>query len=96
MLKMQLKNIILILTNLCQLNFNDRKEIKNTSQSKSKRKFARELGVDVNLVSGTQRIGRVIENDIKKFIKNFLKDNFEKKDEEKKLIYTFRIRRNRN
>ena len=46
------------------------------------RKFARELGVDVNLVSGTQRLGRVIENDIKKFIKD--KRLPEKKDEGKK------------
>ena len=29
------------------------------------RKFARELGVDINKVSGSERDGRVIENDIK-------------------------------
>ena len=46
------------------------------------RKFARELGVDVNLVSGTQRLGRVIENDIKKFVKE--KRLPENKDEQKK------------
>ena len=32
-----------------------------TPASPKVRKFARELGVDVNLVSGTQRLGRVIE-----------------------------------
>tara|TARA_B100002052_G_scaffold37704_1_gene29913 strand:+ start:1053 stop:1967 length:915 start_codon:yes stop_codon:yes gene_type:complete len=53
-----------------------------TPASPKVRKFARELGVDVNLVSGTQRLGRVIENDIKKFIKD--KRLPEKKDEGKK------------
>jgi len=53
-----------------------------TPASPKVRKFARELGVDVNLVSGTQRLGRVIENDIKKFIKD--KRLSEKKDEGKK------------
>ena len=32
------------------------------------RKFARELGVDINQINGSQRQGRVIENDIKNFI----------------------------
>ena len=50
-----------------------------TPASPKVRKFARELGVDVNLVSGTQRLGRVIENDIKKFIKE--KRSPEKKDQ---------------
>ena len=54
-----------------------------TPASPKVRKFARELGVDVNLVSGTQRLGRVIENDIKKFIKE--KRLPEKKDEGKKI-----------
>ena len=34
------------------------------------RKFARELGLDINLVTGSERQGRVIENDVKKFIKD--------------------------
>ena len=32
------------------------------------RKFARELGVDINEIHGSQRQGRVVENDIKNFI----------------------------
>ena len=32
------------------------------------RKFARELGVDINLVEGSEKDGRVIEDDIKKFV----------------------------
>ena len=34
------------------------------------RKFARELGLDINLVTGSERQGRVIESDVKKFIKD--------------------------
>ena len=33
------------------------------------RVFARELGVDLNLVTGTERGGRIIKNDIQKFVK---------------------------
>ena len=33
------------------------------------RKFARELGLDINLVSGSEREGRVVETDIKKYVK---------------------------
>ena len=45
---------------------------KNTSRisaaSPKVRKFARELGVDLNEIKGSQRQGRVLENDIKKFV----------------------------
>ena len=34
------------------------------------RKFARELGVDINKVKGSERDGRVIEEDIKSFVKD--------------------------
>ena len=37
-----------------------------SSASPKVRKFARELGVDINQVRGSERKGRVIENDIKK------------------------------
>ena len=43
-----------------------------TSASPKARKFARELGADLRLVEGTQRDGRVTEDDIKKFIKESL------------------------
>ena len=38
------------------------------SASPKARKFARELGVDINQVSGSQKDGRVVEDDIKKFV----------------------------
>ena len=47
---------------------NIEKILDKTSASPKARKFARELGVDINEVSGSERIGRVIEKDIKHFI----------------------------
>ena len=35
--------------------------------TKTDRKFARELGVDINQVAGSQKDGRVVEDDIKKY-----------------------------
>ena len=45
-------------------------EKKRVPASPKTRKFARELGVNINLVLGSQRDGRVVEEDIKKFVKN--------------------------
>ena len=45
---------------------NDNTDI--SSASPKVRKFARELGVDINKVLGSERKGRVIENDIKLFV----------------------------
>ena len=39
-----------------------------TSASPKVRKFARELGIDINKVSGSERKGRVIESDVKLFV----------------------------
>tara|TARA_B100001287_G_C22681544_1_gene530717 strand:- start:1029 stop:1943 length:915 start_codon:yes stop_codon:yes gene_type:complete len=49
------------------------------------RKFARELGVDINKVSGSERIGRVTEEDIKHYVAN--KSN--KVENEKKIALEF-------
>ena len=38
------------------------------------RKFARELGANVSLIKGTERKGRITEEDVKKFISNQLKE----------------------
>ena len=40
----------------------------NVLASPKARKFARELGVDVRDVVGSERLGRVIEEDIKEFV----------------------------
>ena len=43
------------------------------------RKFAREFGANVSLIKGTERKGRITEQDVKEFISNKLKDS--KKDD---------------
>ena len=61
------------------------------SASPKVRKFARELGVDINRVSGSERQGRVTESDIKLFVSNrsSQKKEFKIKNEEKiKLEYS--------
>ena len=47
----------------------DQNKLKNSSSASPKaRKFARELGVDINQVTGSEKDGRVVEDDIKKFV----------------------------
>jgi len=50
------------------------------SASPKARKFARELGADLHLVEGSQRDGRVTEDDIKKFVKESLSGGSLKKN----------------
>ena len=60
------------------------------SASPKVRKFARELGIDINKVKGSERDGRIIEEDIKLFISSEFehnnKNNFQI-DKENKLEY---------
>ena len=57
-------------------------EKKRVPASPKTRKFARELGVDINLVLGSKRDGRVIEEDIKKFVKGIsLEKNYDSKNQ---------------
>ncbi len=51
-----------------------------SSASPKARKFARELGVDINQVTGSEKGGRIIEDDIKKFVSSNSKNNFEVKN----------------
>ena len=50
------------------------------SASPKARKFARELGVNINQVAGSQRDGRVVEDDIKKFVSFNSKNDIVEKD----------------
>ena len=50
------------------------------SASPKARKFARELGVDINQVKGTERGGRIIESDIKYFVSSRSNNNFKAED----------------
>ena len=54
-----------------------------SSASPKARKFARELGVDINKVLGSERDGRVVEDDIKKFVALRSKQNAEVVKEKK-------------
>ena len=54
-----------------------------SSASPKARKFARELGVDINKVLGSERDGRVIEDDIKKFVALRSNNNAEVVEEKK-------------
>ena len=64
----------------------DQNKVFNISSASPKvRKFARELGVDINQVVGSERKGRVIERDVKLFVASKSKnlDNNENKSNEK-------------
>ena len=50
------------------------------------RKFARELGVDINEINGSQRQGRVVESDIKNFISSKINKLTEVKEAKPKKI----------
>ena len=54
-----------------------------SSASPKARKFARELGVDINKVLGSERDGRVVEEDIKKFVALRSNNNTEVVEEKK-------------
>ncbi len=55
-------------------------KIKDISSASPKaRKFARELGVNINQVVGSEKDGRVIEDDIKKFVSLKSASNYQKK-----------------
>ncbi|MDC3166982.1 2-oxo acid dehydrogenase subunit E2 [Candidatus Pelagibacter sp.] len=57
------------------------KKIKNISSASPKaRKFARELGVNINQVVGSEKDGRVIEDDIKKFVSSKTANNYQSKE----------------
>ena len=51
-----------------------------TSASPKVRKFARELGVDINSVKGSERLGRVVEIDLKEFVSSNINQNIDTKD----------------
>jgi pyruvate dehydrogenase E2 component (dihydrolipoamide acetyltransferase) len=50
------------------------------SASPKVRKFARELGVDITNVKGSERLGRVTEKDLKEFVSSNINQNIDTKD----------------
>jgi len=64
----EFKNTQVIKPEIHQTLTNQNKVTGISSASPKVRKFARELGVDINQVTGSERKGRVIESDIKSFV----------------------------
>ena len=63
------------------------KNISGVSAASPKvRKFARELGVDINQINGSKRLGRVVESDVKSFISSKINKPFEIKEDQPKKI----------
>ena len=57
------------------------KKLSIVSASPKVRKFARELGADLNVIEGSQREGRVSEDDVRSFIKESLSGKVSQKKE---------------
>ena len=64
----ELKNIQVIKSEIKQTSTNQNNVSDISSASPKVRKFARELGVDINKVKGSERKGRVVESDVKLFV----------------------------
>ena len=63
------------------------KEKSIKSASPKIRKFARELGANINLIEGSQRSGRISEDDVKFFIKDSLSNKTSRKQSVTKQEY---------
>ena len=59
---------------------------KKTAASPKVRKFARELGVDISKVEGSERLGRVTESDVKSFVLKKSPRNIEKASKKDEII----------
>ena len=63
------------------------KDVPGVSAASPKaRKFARELGVDINQINGSQRQGRVVESDVKSFVSSKINKTSEAKEAQLKKI----------
>ena len=58
----------------------------NASASPKVRKFARELGIDINKVSGSERQGRITESDVKLFVASKSVKSFKDKNTDERKI----------
>ena len=84
----EFKKIKVIKPETKQTSNNQVKNLSNeiSSASPKARKFARELGVDITQVVGSEKDGRVIEEDIKKFVSSTTKNINEIKEDKIKKI----------
>jgi len=67
-------------------NFVEKNISEVSAASPKVRKFARELGVDINQINGSKRQGRVVEGDVKSFISSKINKPFEVKEDQSKKI----------
>ena len=83
--KKELEKIKVIKPEIDQTLINQNKDSGISPASPKVRKFARELGVDINQIAGSERKGRVIESDVKLFVASKSNDliNKENKNIEK-------------
>ena len=84
----EFKKIKVIKPEAEQTSINQVKNLSNeiSSASPKARKFARELGVDITQVVGSEKDGRVVEEDIKKFVSSTTKNINEIKEDKIKKI----------
>ena len=84
----EFKKIKVIKPETEQTSINQVKNFSNeiSSASPKARKFARELGVDITQVVGSEKDGRVVEEDIKKFVSSTTKNINEIKEDKIKKI----------
>ena len=86
----EFKKIQVIKPEINKTTANQNKVTNISSASPKVRKFARELGIDINQVIGSERKGRVIESDVKLFVSsrsNITSNNETKNDEKIKQDY---------
>ena len=87
----EFKKIQVIKSEINETTTNQNKVTNISTASQKVRKFARELGVDINQVVGSERKGRVIESDVKLFVasrSNNTSNNVTKNNEKIKQDYT--------
>ena len=90
-IKKEIKKNQEIKTKTQKISIDQNKVLNISSASPKVRKFARELGVDINQVTGSERKGRVIESDVKLYVaskSNNLVNNQNKSNEKIKQEYS--------
>jgi pyruvate dehydrogenase E2 component (dihydrolipoamide acetyltransferase) len=75
-----------IVNDTSKQNFIEKNVSEISAASPKVRKFARELGVDINEINGSQRQGRVVESDVKNFISSKINKAAELKEAKLKKI----------
>ena len=75
-----------IVNDLPAQNFIEKNTSRVSAASPKARKFARELGVNINEINGSQRQGRVIESDVKNYISSKINKTSKEKKVKAKII----------